>query len=70
MMMMSRGNEEMAALPMLSAPVDQMRVGINTMEGSYGSSKHNLQKQVEKVLKIIFSSRISLDLLFFFEVVG
>lgn len=45
-MMMSRGNEEMAALPMLSAPVDQMRVGINTMEGSYGSSQHNLQKQV------------------------
>eukprot|EP01035_Chromulina_nebulosa_P024060 gene24060-31250_t len=43
---MSRGTEEMAALPMLSAPVDQMRVGINTMEGSYGSSQHNLQKQL------------------------
>ena len=49
-MMMSRGTEEMAALPMLSAPVDQMRVGINTMEGSYGSSQHNLQKQVQNLI--------------------
>lgn len=48
--MVSRGTEEMAALPMLSAPVDQMRVGINTMEGSYGSSQHNLQKQVQNLI--------------------
>ena len=60
---MSRGNETMAALPMLSAPVDQMRVGINTMEGSYGSSQHNLQKIVG-VYKFECFSKLTLHTFF------